>query len=207
MTTAHDLRTKIDQRNATVGIIGLGYVGLPLAHAFHEGGLRVLGFDIDQRKIDDLDAGRNYLPHLGAHMTETLSASDRFESTTDFSRLDEPDAIAVCVPTPVGTHHEPDLSYVSTPPGASGELSDPGNWSRSSPRPTPEQRARSSPAPCWRTRRPPGGRHAREDSSSPSPPSARIPVGRATRRARSPSSWAGSTKTRPISPVRCTSTR
>jgi len=112
MSTESDLRLKIDSRTARVGIIGLGYVGLPLAHAFHEGGLGVIGFDIDRSKIDDLDAGRNYLPHLGADLTETLSVSDRFEGTTDFSRLDEADAIAVCVPTPVGTHHEPDLTYV-----------------------------------------------------------------------------------------------
>jgi len=112
MSIAHEIRTKIDQRTATVGIIGLGYVGLPLAHAFHEGGLRVLGFDIDPSKIDALNAGRNYLPHLGAELTETLSASDRFGCTTDFTRLREADAIAVCVPTPVGTHHEPDLRFV-----------------------------------------------------------------------------------------------
>lgn len=112
MSTASELRTKIETRNATVGIIGLGYVGLPLAHAFHQGGLRVMGFDIDAAKIEALEAGRNYLPHLGDELTEALSASDRFEGTADFSRLNEPDAIAVCVPTPVGTHHEPDLRYV-----------------------------------------------------------------------------------------------
>jgi UDP-N-acetyl-D-glucosamine dehydrogenase len=103
---------RIRSGDALVGVIGLGYVGLPLAHAMHEGGLRVLGFDIDPKKIEALGAGRNYLKHLGAEMTQTLSKSDRFEATTDFSRLGEADAILVCVPTPLGRHHEPDLSYV-----------------------------------------------------------------------------------------------
>ncbi|MFG0274866.1 MAG: nucleotide sugar dehydrogenase [Phycisphaerales bacterium] len=108
---------KIRSGDALVGVIGLGYVGLPLAHAMHEGGLPVLGFDIDPKKIEALAQGRNYLKHLGAEMTETLSASGRFESTTDFARLGEADAVLVCVPTPLGKHHEPDLSYVI----ASGE--------------------------------------------------------------------------------------
>jgi UDP-N-acetyl-D-glucosamine dehydrogenase len=109
---AQDLRAKIADRTAIVGIVGLGYVGLPLADALHAGGLRVLGFDIDQTKIDHLERGENYLKHLGADMTERLSESDRFDATVDFGRLDEPDVVLVCVPTPVGPHLEPDLSYV-----------------------------------------------------------------------------------------------
>jgi len=110
----HDakLREKIQSKAALVGIIGLGYVGLPLADALHTGGLPVLGFDIDKRKIDQLGRGENYLKHLGAEMTRRLSASGRFSATTDFTRLAEPDVILVCVPTPVGPHLEPDLSYV-----------------------------------------------------------------------------------------------
>jgi UDP-N-acetyl-D-glucosamine dehydrogenase len=98
--------------NYVVGIIGLGYVGLPLAHAFHQSGVRVLGFDIDPYKIECLARGENYLKHLGSEMVTALSGSKRFEATTDFSRLAEPDAILICVPTPLGTHREPDLSYV-----------------------------------------------------------------------------------------------
>lgn len=106
------LSTKLRTKDALIGIIGLGYVGLPLADALHAGGLRVLGFDVDPTKITNLEQGVNYLKHLGADMTQRLSASDRFEATADFSRLDEPDVILVCVPTPVGPHLEPDLTYV-----------------------------------------------------------------------------------------------
>lgn len=111
-TSASDLGEKIANKTAVIGIVGLGYVGLPLADALHSGGLRVLGFDVDPSKITNLEQGVNYLKHLGADMTERLSASDRFVATADFSRLDEPDIILVCVPTPVGTHLEPDLTYV-----------------------------------------------------------------------------------------------
>ncbi|MFG0242154.1 MAG: nucleotide sugar dehydrogenase [Phycisphaerales bacterium JB054] len=106
------LTSRIQDGEALVGIIGLGYVGLPLAHALHEGGLPVLGFDIDQSKIDSLRAGRNYLVHLGPEMTQTLAASERFDATTDFDRLAEVDVILVCLPTPLGRHREPDLSYI-----------------------------------------------------------------------------------------------
>jgi UDP-N-acetyl-D-glucosamine dehydrogenase len=109
---ADKLMRKIQAGDALVGIIGLGYVGLPMADALHGGGLGVLGFDIDPEKIEHLERGENYLKHLGAEMTERLSGSDRFEATTDFDRLDEPDVILVCVPTPVDQNLEPDLSFV-----------------------------------------------------------------------------------------------
>lgn len=123
---AHKLAKKIESKTSIVGIIGLGYVGLPLADALHTGGLRVIGFDIDPSKIEDLDRGVNYLKHLGKEMTERLSESDRFEATVDFDRLDEPDVILVCVPTPVGTHLEPDLSYVIETARAIGAKLRPG---------------------------------------------------------------------------------
>ncbi len=106
------LQSQIDSGNATIGVIGLGYVGLPLASAMHSGGFRVLGFDVDPSKIESLASGRNYLKHLGQEMTATLAASVRFEATTSFDRLSEPDVIIVCLPTPLGAHREPDLSYV-----------------------------------------------------------------------------------------------
>jgi len=106
------LNEKIESKNAVVGIIGLGYVGLPLADAIHTGGLNVIGFDIDAAKIADIESGINYLKHLGNEMTQRLNRSDRFEVTSDFSKLSEPDVIIVCVPTPVGSHLEPDLKYV-----------------------------------------------------------------------------------------------
>ena len=106
------LRAKLDNATALVGVIGLGYVGLPLAHALHQGGLPVLGFDIDPSKLEHLRKGRNYLKHFGDAMARDLGTSDRFDATTSFDRLGEPDVLIVCLPTPLGRHHEPDLSYV-----------------------------------------------------------------------------------------------
>ena len=107
-----DLPSKIAALSARVGVIGLGYVGLPLMRAFHQAGFPVLGFDIDQAKIDALRSGRNYLKHLGETFVREMAASDRFDCTADFSRLGEADVIISCVPTPLGKHLEPDLSYV-----------------------------------------------------------------------------------------------
>lgn len=123
---ASELGEKISSKTAVVGIVGLGYVGLPLADAMHTGGLRVLGFDVDPSKISNLEQGVNYLKHLGPDMTERLSASDKFEATAEFSRLDEPDVILVCVPTPVGPHLEPDLTYVIKTAEAIGSQLRPG---------------------------------------------------------------------------------
>ena len=109
---AKDLLARIERCEAKVGVIGLGYVGLPLAHALHQGGLHILGFDIDQAKIDAIRAGRNYLVHLGSELVTTLRDSKRFEGTTDFGRLGEADVIIICVPTPLGKHWEPDISYI-----------------------------------------------------------------------------------------------
>ena len=93
------LKSKLILGNATIGVIGLGYVGLPLAHAMYVGGFKVLGFDIDSRKIDSIEKGENYLRHLGDEMVKDLSSTKNFTGTTDFSQLSEPDAIIVCVPT------------------------------------------------------------------------------------------------------------
>lgn len=107
-----DIQDRIASGTASVGVIGMGYVGLPLAHALHEAGYSVLGFDTDPVKIEALRAGRNYLKHLGDSMTLSLSRSGRFAATGDLNRLGEPDALFVCVPTPLGDHQEPDLSFV-----------------------------------------------------------------------------------------------
>jgi UDP-N-acetyl-D-glucosamine dehydrogenase len=106
------LLDRISDRSALVGVIGLGYVGLPLARAFHDAGFRVLGFDIDPAKITALAAGRSYIRHLGDDFVKAMSASGRFSATADFARLSEPDALLICVPTPLGKHLEPDLSFV-----------------------------------------------------------------------------------------------
>ncbi|MCA9299131.1 MAG: nucleotide sugar dehydrogenase [Phycisphaerales bacterium] len=112
MKPESSLRAKIQDGSALVGVVGLGYVGLPLAHALHEGGFRVLGFDRDASKVADLGAGRDYLKHTVEDLAKRLAASDRFDATTDFARLGEPDIVIVCLPTPLGAHREPDLSYV-----------------------------------------------------------------------------------------------
>jgi UDP-N-acetyl-D-glucosamine dehydrogenase len=106
------LQAKIDNRTAVVGVIGLGYVGLPLIHAFWSAGFRVCGFDIDPTKIQKLHRGENYLKHLGVNMVKEMVDSGRFDATDDFKRLGEPDAVIACVPTPLGKHNEPDLSFV-----------------------------------------------------------------------------------------------
>ena len=113
MTAAHEtLKTKFDDRTAVIGVIGLGYVGLPLVRAFHNVGYPVLGFDVDPSKIKALEVGQAYLKHLGDELMTTLAQSERFEATADFSRLNEVDAVLICVPTPLGPHREPDLSFV-----------------------------------------------------------------------------------------------
>src|SRR5205814_166356 len=93
-------------------VIGLGYVGLPLLAAFHRAGFSVVGFDVDQAKIDALHRGENYLKHLGNDLVSGMSKAGRFDATADASRLGECDVIISCVPTPLGVHREPDLSYV-----------------------------------------------------------------------------------------------
>jgi UDP-N-acetyl-D-glucosamine dehydrogenase len=107
-----ELTKKIHDRNFTVGIIGLGYVGLPLMWTFHEKGMPVLGFDVDESKIDAIASGTPYIKHLGSEMMRSLADSPRCDATSDFSRLSEADAILLCVPTPLDQHREPDMSYV-----------------------------------------------------------------------------------------------
>lgn len=107
-----DLSARIADRTAVIAVIGLGYVGLPLAAAFHAAGFPVLGFDVDPAKIAALARGETYLTHVGETLAADLAATGRFEATADFARLGEADAIAICVPTPLGPHLEPDLSFV-----------------------------------------------------------------------------------------------
>ncbi len=106
------LMQEIEARTAVVGVIGLGYVGLPLASAFVRGGFRVLGFDSDPSKIVRLGKGETYIEHLGAQLVPDMQASGRFEATCDSERLGEADAVLICVPTPLGAEREPDLSFV-----------------------------------------------------------------------------------------------
>jgi UDP-N-acetyl-D-glucosamine dehydrogenase len=109
---AATLREKIDKRTATVGVVGLGYVGLPLVKAIHEAGFGVIGYDIDETKIRKLRAGENYIHHLGDDFSRDIAKSKRFRATSAPADLRDADAILLCVPTPLGEHDEPDLSFV-----------------------------------------------------------------------------------------------
>ncbi|MCA8978127.1 MAG: nucleotide sugar dehydrogenase, partial [Planctomycetes bacterium] len=109
---ATELEAKIRSQTATIGIVGLGYVGLPLLRAFFKAGFPVLGYDVDQEKVDMLHRGESYLKHLGEGFVREFAASERFAATADPSRLAEADAIILCVPTPLGQHGEPDMSYI-----------------------------------------------------------------------------------------------
>ena len=110
--TASNLLGRFSRGEATVGVVGLGYVGLPVALTFAEAGLGVLGFDIDAAKVEALNGGSSYIGHLPAARVAAALASGRFAATTDAARLGEPDAVIICVPTPLTPQREPDLSYV-----------------------------------------------------------------------------------------------
>jgi UDP-N-acetyl-D-glucosamine dehydrogenase len=110
--TFSELKKKIEQKQAQVGIIGLGYVGLPLALLYTEQKFRVTGFDVDARKVSTLEQGGSYIVRIPP--TEIQAAkSQGFRATSDYSRLEEVDAIIICVPTPLDEYHEPDLSYIT----------------------------------------------------------------------------------------------
>lgn len=113
MTAIHQtLLAKIAQRSATVGIIGLGYVGLPLARLFAEKGFLALGFDTDPAKLVTLAEGRSYLKHIPAESLGPLVAKGRLVPAPQVARLGDCDAIIICVPTPLDAKHDPDLSFV-----------------------------------------------------------------------------------------------
>jgi UDP-N-acetyl-D-glucosamine dehydrogenase len=107
-----DLLQKLDNKSFVVGVIGLGYVGLPLLHCFVEKGFRSIGFDIDRAKVDSLAKGKSYIKHISSERIQRAVASGRFSVTTDFSRLKECDAILIAVPTPLNKNREPDMSFI-----------------------------------------------------------------------------------------------
>ena len=107
-----DFLSLIDQKTCTIGVIGLGYVGLPLIDAFVNAGYRCLGFDIDPQKVDLLNRGQSYIKHIDGDRISQWLALNRFEATTDMQRLSEPDALLICVPTPLDEARDPDLKYV-----------------------------------------------------------------------------------------------
>ena len=114
MTASDAVLKKFLDGEFTVGILGLGYVGLPLALVFAEKGHRTLGFDIDAKKVALLREGESYIQYVGAERIRAQTAAHTFEATGDFERLREPDILIICVPTPLDEHREPDLSYVAS---------------------------------------------------------------------------------------------
>lgn len=103
---------KIENKDLTVGIVGLGYVGLPLALVFAEAGIRVIGFDIDPIKIDQLNKGKSYIKHIGNERLQNGLRGEKFSATHDYSRIAGCDAVILCVPTPLDYHLQPDLKYI-----------------------------------------------------------------------------------------------
>ncbi|MBC8876314.1 MAG: nucleotide sugar dehydrogenase [Planctomycetes bacterium] len=112
--TSDDLRQKITQKTAKVGVIGLGYVGLPLVQAFVKAGFECIGYDVDQGKVDRLLAGESYIEHIPSEWISGWLADKRFTATADMSRLADSDALLICVPTPLNESRDPDLAYVES---------------------------------------------------------------------------------------------
>ena len=103
---------KITQRTLTCGVVGLGYVGLPLAVEKAKAGFKTIGFDVQSQKVDMVNAGHNYIGDVVDSDLEALVKSGMLRATTDFSMVTDVDFIAICVPTPLDAHQQPDISYV-----------------------------------------------------------------------------------------------
>jgi UDP-N-acetyl-D-glucosamine dehydrogenase len=112
LSLAERLRAKLKARTATVGVVGLGYVGLPLAEAFAASGFPVRGFDVDDEKVARLNRGESYIRHIPAERVAELLKTERFHATSDPAVFEEVDVVVICVPTPLTAAREPDLSYV-----------------------------------------------------------------------------------------------
>jgi UDP-N-acetyl-D-glucosamine dehydrogenase len=107
-----DILGKINKKTAVIGIVGLGYVGLPLALEYALKGFKTIGFDIDERKIPILNSGKSYIKHIKEDKIQRTVKNKKFFATADFSRLPEADAIIICVPTPLNEHREPDMTFI-----------------------------------------------------------------------------------------------
>ena len=108
-----ELVRRIELKKAVVGVIGLGYVGLPLVKAFSDSGFVTIGFDVDQAKVRMLETGKSYIRHIAPATIRSLVRDGRFTPTVDFSRMAHCDALIICVPTPLTVNREPDMQYVS----------------------------------------------------------------------------------------------
>jgi UDP-N-acetyl-D-glucosamine dehydrogenase len=107
-----DLEKKINEKKARIGVIGLGYVGLPLVKTFLGAGFEVTGFDVDRKKVNLLNRGKSYIKHVTGGDLKPFIRDKKFRATSDFTNLSRVDAILICVPTPLDAHKNPDLSYV-----------------------------------------------------------------------------------------------
>jgi UDP-N-acetyl-D-glucosamine dehydrogenase len=112
MSIAHDLIARAERREALFGIVGLGYVGLPLAVELANAGYRVLGFDVQQKVVDGINAGRSHVKDVTDAQLRAAVGAGRLSATTDTARLSEPDAVSICVPTPLSKFKDPDVSYI-----------------------------------------------------------------------------------------------
>jgi UDP-N-acetyl-D-glucosamine dehydrogenase len=120
------LLSRIQNRKAHVGVIGLGYVGLPLVREFCHGGFQVTGFDVDESKIKALRTGNSYIKHIPSSLIREMVATGRFSCTSDMAKLAKPDAIIICVPTPLTRTKDPDLQFVENTARAIGKTLRPG---------------------------------------------------------------------------------
>jgi UDP-N-acetyl-D-glucosamine dehydrogenase len=109
---AKEFIKKVEERSLVVGIAGIGYVGLPLALAFSEKGFRVVGFDVDGKKVEAVNAGRSYISYI-PEARIAAAVANGLKATADFSLVPSCDAVLICVPTPLSRNREPDLSYVA----------------------------------------------------------------------------------------------
>ncbi len=114
MKRSEELAGKISRREVVVGVMGLGYVGLPLVREFCNAGIRVFGFDVDERKVRMLKAGKTYIEHLPGRFFKGLIGKGLFTPTADMKQLSQPDAILICVPTPLDKMRDPDMSYIES---------------------------------------------------------------------------------------------
>ncbi len=126
MTVKNSLIQRIQNRKATAGIIGLGYVGLPIVLETTRSKFRTIGFDIDANKVEQLQQGQSYIHHIDSSLIQDMQSSGLFEATCDYSRLGEVDVIIICVPTPLDIYREPDLSAVDATAEAIAKTLRPG---------------------------------------------------------------------------------
>ena len=126
MNPFETLKSKIEEKSFTLGVIGLGYVGLPLSLTFLRQGVKVIGFDLDPAKITRLAQGKSYIKHIPSDELGKYVKSGDFSATADFTRLNEPDAILICVPTPLTKNREPNLEYIEATGRAIAKVIRPG---------------------------------------------------------------------------------